>query len=103
MEEIKQFCPNCKNEVNRSGRYKSYLCDNCKEIITDLGQNPIVFYNTELMGQGCQGYLKGKNETEKTKHIGTSCYIQQIEYFAKEAYFGGIVIQPIQFKHIMND
>jgi len=91
MQNQEQYCPICKATVANSGRYPKYICSQCSEKITDKSGEQICFANTELLGYGCQGYYK-KNDK---KYNSNFCYVNGIECYAKEAYFGGIVIEKI--------
>jgi len=89
--EYKQYCSNCKKLVFHNARYPKFICDDCTELITDKEGRRIEFYNTELLGHGCQGYYIGTEQKEKyDSNIG---YLYNKEVFAEEAHFGGIVIQ----------
>lgn len=85
-----QYCPICHAATNYSSRYPQYICADCKYKITDIHGERIVFGNTEIFGHGLQGYyVKDKQQ----KYEGNVCYVNGIECYAGEAYFGGIVIQ----------
>lgn len=86
----KQFCPICKTEVELSTRYPDYVCNDCFEKTKDSKGRSVSFYNPGFFGQGCEGRYNDDN----SKYKGTTCFIDNIECVAKEAYFGGIVIQP---------
>ena len=89
--EYKQYCANCKKSVFNNARYPKYICGDCTELITDKEGRKIEFYNTELLGHGCQGYYIGTEQKEKYEsNIG---YVNKKEIYAEEAHFGGIVIQ----------
>jgi len=89
--EYKQYCSNCKKAVSPNARYPKYICEDCVELLTDTSGRKVKFFNTELIGHGCQGYYEGAGSKEKY-HL-TTAFIEEKEFFAKEAYFGGIVIQ----------
>lgn len=89
--EYKQYCSNCGEPRSFSARYPKCICGNCYPLITDKNGRKLVFYNTEAMGHGCQGYYLG--DEPKEKYETNICYINEIEYYAEEARFGGIVIQ----------
>ncbi len=86
--EFIQICPNCTEFVSFAPRYPTYLCNECRQLITDREGRPLDFYNTSI-GGGCQGYYKGSKE----KYEGNICFIGDRECIAEEARFGGIVIQ----------
>ncbi|MFH1196843.1 MAG: hypothetical protein V1720_14170 [bacterium] len=93
ISEHKQFCPNCGKSVTHSSRYPKYICHNCKKLITDKNGKSVVFYNTELLGYGCQGYYCDNAQNEK--YNSNICFIRDKKFFAQEARFGGIVIQEM--------
>lgn len=89
--EYKQYCSNCKETVAYNARYPKYICEACVAKLTDNNGRQIVYYNTELMGHGCQGYYKNTIPIEKfNSNLG---YIDSNVFYAQEAYFGGIVVQ----------
>lgn len=91
--EDKQFCPNCRESVKKNLRYPKYLCRNCVKLITDENGRKLVFYNTHILGYGCQGYYVDR--TQREKYNSNICFIRTQKYFAEEARFGGIVIQEV--------
>lgn len=86
--EYLQICPNCSNRVSLYPRYPTYICLDCKSLITDKQGQALSFSNTSFSG-GCQGYYVDTNE----KYEGKDCYIGEKRFVAKEARFGGIVIE----------
>ena len=88
---FKQYCSNCKTPVRYNPRYSNYICRNCHQLITDKSGRKNSFYNTELLGHGCQGYYLDKEPKEK--YNSNLCYIGEKVFYAEEARFGGIVIQ----------
>ena len=89
--EYKQYCAHCQNPRYFSARYPKCICRDCYKLITDEKGNKLVFYNTEAMGHGCQGYYAG--EEPRKEYDSNICYIEGTKYYAEEARFGGIVIQ----------
>jgi hypothetical protein len=93
MEEASQYCGHSRNPVPLFSRYPHYLCRECLKLLTDKEGRGVVFYNTHIMGYGCQGYYTDSDEKEK--YEGTVAFIGDKQYYAKEARFGGIVVQPL--------
>lgn len=95
IQRIKQpqFCSNCNQPVNYSSRYPKYICQDCVKLLTDKDGRKVAFYNTELLGYGCQGYYIDVEPHEEFD--STTCFIQDTMFFAQEARFGGIVIQKM--------
>jgi len=89
--EYKQYCSHCGNPRSFSSRYPKCICGNCYALTTDKNGRKVTFYNTELMGHGCQGYYV--DVESKEKYDSNSCYIGDNEFYAEAARFGGIVIQ----------
>jgi hypothetical protein len=74
-----------------NARYPKYICGDCTELLTDSEGRKVEYFNTELLGHGCQGYYV--NTEQREKYDSTTCYIKDKIFYAEEAYFGGIVIQ----------
>jgi len=89
--EYKQYCSNCGDPRSFSARYPKCICRKCYSLITDKKGRKLEFFNTVAMGHGCQGYYTGSEPKEK--YDTNICYINNIEYYAQEARFGGIVYQ----------
>jgi len=90
-QKLKTYCANCKvaNDGFRQ-RYPKSICHQCRLKITDKNGRNVEFFNSEGLGFGCQGYYSGTNQQEK--YESNTCYIQEKEFIAEEARFGGIVI-----------
>ncbi|MEM6348148.1 MAG: hypothetical protein AAF927_29980 [Bacteroidota bacterium] len=86
--EYLQICPNCTKKVSFYPRYPTYICSDCSDLITDKSGRRLSFSNTSMSG-GCQGYYLNTNE----KYEGYDCYIGDKQFVAKEARFGGVVIE----------
>lgn len=86
--KFKQFCPNCKNEIGFNPRYPKALCRNCFSELTDTNGRKVEFFTLDY---GCQGYFK--NTEQQEKYNSDVCFIDDKEFLAEEARFGGIVIQ----------
>lgn len=90
MMEKDQKCPICSASVAHSERYPQYVCDDCFVKATDEDGRSLSFSNVSLSG-GFAAIYRDTHE-ESDSHI---CYIDEIKCWADEAYFGGIVIQPL--------
>lgn len=90
-ELLVQYCSNCKSEINMMQRYPKAICETCKSQLTSSDGRKVEFYNTDVMGTGCQGYYVGTNQEEKYNSM--SCYIGDKTFVAEEHRFGGVVIQ----------
>ncbi|WP_194775029.1 hypothetical protein [Pararhodonellum marinum] len=87
-----QKCPICHKGVAYSERYPNYLCGDCVHKATDWEGRAVVFYNTAISGHGCAGEYRDSGE----KYHGNSCYVEGIACEAREARFGGIVMERVQ-------
>lgn len=96
VDEIRvQKCPRCNQEVNYNPRYPKYICKECrKQTIIDEEEFELTFSNIEMGGGLLVKFWKnGKLIKEDFKQTRMKCYIEGIEYEAKAARFGGIVIE----------
>jgi hypothetical protein len=96
ITEIKQWCPHCSKEVVYQARYPKYICHECfsKDKLSSRG-NLLEFSNLGFSG-GFQITYKDRNGNvirEDDTQEYCDCLIDGKLYFAKEAKFGGIVIQ----------
>ncbi|MFK7922727.1 MAG: hypothetical protein AB8H47_12260 [Bacteroidia bacterium] len=87
-KEYLQICPNCSSRVSKYSRYPTYICVDCKALVTDAQGRKVSFGNTSFSG-GCQGYYEGTDQ----KYDSNDCYIGSKRFRANEARFGGIVIE----------
>ena len=89
----KQTCPVCGDEVSKSERYPSYVCNKDAARATDSSGKPVNMLNEGISGGFLAKYSDGSvaNEVEQTHEV----YIDNVKYHADEAYFGGIVITSI--------
>lgn len=87
----RQHCPACNRYVKPSTRYMNYVCSKCADKAIDNKGRLIAFYNITSDGHGCQGKLIESGKLTRAK----TCYIKGQEYYAEEAYFGGIVLRPL--------
>ncbi|UJP66700.1 hypothetical protein [Mongoliitalea daihaiensis] len=91
MKEL-QHCPICQSEVTYSQRYPQYICNSCVELITDKEGRPVEFFNTTILGQGCEGIYQDTGE----QYAGDTCYVRGVLCKAKEHRFGGIVVEVVE-------
>ena len=94
--EIKQYCSNCKAMVANNPRYPKAICSTClsKDKYNEDGLL-VEFYNIDLSG-GLKVICKntaGEIIAEDNTHCEYICYIDSKAFVAREARFGGIVIQ----------
>jgi len=94
---IEILCPICSESLSTLKRYPLRICWKCINRATDSQGRPVAFFNVNIFG-GCKGSYR---DTSKA-YDSEICYIDGIECIAKEAYFGGIVIQKTQTKQMEN-
>lgn len=85
-----QQCPICGSDVRPSARYPAYVCDACERRATAEDGRAVAFYNESLSG-GCIGKYVSTGE----EYRSDLCYIDGVACRAREARFGGIVVQPL--------
>lgn len=84
-----QFCSNCGDRVYYFPRYPKHACRKCVELIIDEYGNLLDYQNTHELKYGENGdELRLKSNGEVVK-----IFINDQEYWASEARFGGIVHQ----------
>jgi hypothetical protein len=88
-EETSQSCPICQAEVTPSPRYPHYLCGHCARRAADEVGRPLLFSNESFSG----GFIAQYVDTGEARdsHV---CFVDGVECWADEDYYGGIVIQP---------
>jgi hypothetical protein len=96
--EETQLCSNCFKEVPYNQRYPQYICKDCynKEMRDEYG-TLVKFRNKDFSG-GLVVIYCDDNEQEMREEYSFSkfeCYIDGKPFIAREARFGGIVIQKM--------
>jgi hypothetical protein len=94
--EIKQWCALCYQEVFYQPRYPKYICHECKSKNKyDNQGNLLEFTNQDITGGFRIYYMDKHGNTirEDNTQDYCECIIEDKLFFAKEAKFGGIVIQ----------
>ncbi|KPL86068.1 hypothetical protein [Herpetosiphon geysericola] len=86
-----QICPICDNAVQPMPRYPRYVCAACVALATDQHGRGVQFFNTGLMGTGCAGSYRA----DQAAYPSDQCWINGQRCCAKEARFGGIVIEVV--------
>jgi hypothetical protein len=89
-EALRQYCGNCKKEIDYDARYPTKICDSCRKKLTDWQGSKVEFFNQGFGGYGCQGFYWGTKQ--QRKYALDIAYIGQKTFKAQEHYFGGIVI-----------
>lgn len=84
-----QFCSNCRERVFYNPRYPKHACRKCVEILKDEFGIPLDYQTTHDLREAEGGlYLCFQKEGKQVR-----MFIENDEYWASEARFGGIVHQ----------
>ncbi len=88
-------CPLCGAPRPHSPRYPDAVCADCVRRAVDEAGRPLAFSNLfpESLG-GFQAYYPDTGERLETPGGSCSCFIEGVRCRAREAYFGGIVVEP---------
>ena len=81
-------CPICSKPTPHQERYPLSVCSNCFNKASDRTSRKLSFFNTDMSG-GYEAIVKETGE----KYQSHTCYIDEVECYADEARFGGIVIE----------
>ena len=84
-----QFCSNCKERVLYNPRYPNHACRKCVDMIRDSNGNKLDYRDIHKLKYEENGFKVLLKQGEEEVKI----FIEQIEYLASEAKFGGIVHQ----------
>lgn len=87
-------CPICGTPRPHSARYPNHVCATCVERAVDGDGRPLEFFNPELLGGFAAAY-RGTGERLSTPRDEQECRIDGVRCLAREARFGGIVVQPV--------
>ena len=91
-------CPICGTPRPHSPRYPEHVCAACVERAVDEAGRRLTFFNTSLLGGFGAGYAEsGERVLPETDE--QSCFIDGVRCVAREARFGGIVVQPVPDAH----
>lgn len=84
-----QVCPICRTDVPESSRYPQYLCAACAGCTCAANGRPVTFSNADLSG----GFVGTYSDTGE-EYLSHECFVGGIRCRSKEAYLGGIVVEP---------
>jgi hypothetical protein len=92
MSEIEFHpCPICSSPVQHWTRYPQAICQDCAAKARNAQGRKLTFYNYSASG-GFYAVVEGSG-AKNEEHL---CYIDGLECWADEHWFGGIVIQPYE-------
>jgi ADP-ribosyl-[dinitrogen reductase] hydrolase len=83
------ICPACGGKGRHIQRYFGAICRPCEKLVTDADGRPVNVSNEDIW----RGVRVKSGDTVLPKD--TRLFINGIECQAREAHFGGIVIQPV--------
>ena len=86
-------CPVCGGPRPHSPRYPDHVCADCVARATDEAGRPLAFFNATLLG-GFGAAYADTGERLPTPDEEQACHIDGVRCIAREARFGGIVVQP---------
>ncbi|WP_240614526.1 hypothetical protein [Herpetosiphon llansteffanensis] len=72
-------------------RYPRYVCADCVALATDQHGCGVQFFNTGVLGTGCAGSYRA----DQSRYASNLCWINGQRCAAREARFGGIVIEVV--------
>lgn len=84
-------CPICGVGLPVFVRHPNYVCRSCALRTVSASGRPVRFNNESISG-GLVATFADNGET----HDAVRCWIDGVECEAREAKFGGIVIQPVE-------
>ncbi|APT34585.1 hypothetical protein MCBMB27_05294 [Methylobacterium phyllosphaerae] len=85
-----EMCPVCRGEGRGSISYPAAICRDCETRLVDWDGRPVDIANTSLIGTGIQ-VANG----EEVVDGDTPIFVDGIACWAREARFGGVVVQPV--------
>ena len=88
-------CPICRTPRPHSPRYPQHVCATCVERAADQQGRRLAFFNTSLLG-GFGVSLADTGEVIDAEGDECACTIDGVRCVAREARFGGVVVQPVR-------
>ena len=86
-------CPICCGQGRHEERYPAALCRSCQKRVVDAHGNSVGFFNESLSG----GLLiKSANRKAVPDPASQPIFCNGIECRARQARFGGVVVQPLE-------
>ena len=84
------LCPICQNSMIYTSRYPDEICKNCVGRATDGHGRYLKFYNRTIS----KGYIAFYADADgREEYYSSVCYVSRQRCEAKEARFGGIVVE----------
>jgi hypothetical protein len=85
-----QLCPICSAPVSPNPRYPRYVCRDCVPRASSFDGRPVRFGNSGT-GDGVEARYVDGDELYESRQ----CLIDGVRCWAREAHFGGVVIQIV--------
>lgn len=89
------LCPICQESMFGNSHYPNEICKKCVGRATDGHGRYVRFYNRTI-SSGCIAFYVDPDGREE--YHSTICYVSKQKCQAKEARFGGIVIELVKLK-----
>lgn len=86
-----QACPICFKHTTYSRRYPKHICTECIDTAVDVLGRAVKVCNSEALGYGVKVVVTETGEDLGEAHV----FVHGHECEPREAYFGGIVLQPL--------
>lgn len=86
-----EMCPVCGGEGRGSISYPAAICRDCEARLVDWAGQPVDVTSTSFLGTGIQV----SNGEDVVVDDDTPIFVDGIECWAREARFGGVVVQPV--------
>lgn len=91
-DQSRSYCPVCSAEMAFNPRYPHAVCINCQKKAVDENGRSLKFFNESLSG-GLIIQYADNSEVRKSE----VCYINGVKCRVQDGYFGGIVIQVLNW------
>ncbi len=89
-------CPICKNNLFYNSYYPNEICKRCVGRATDGHGRYLKFYNRTISN----GYISFYADADgREEYCSTICFVSKQKCQAKEARFGGIVVEIIKLEN----
>lgn len=88
-----QFCPLCGTLLRENPRYPRHVCAWCQADVTDEAGRAVSLTNVDL-GGGYQAHYLDRSPASAAVRSGR-VWIGGVEHQARDARFGGIVVEPL--------
>jgi hypothetical protein len=89
-----QFCPSCGASVTANPRYPAYFCRGCVERAVASDGRRISFSNLDASDALSDMTVAGRYVDNGEVYPSDYCEIGSVKCRAREARFGGVVVQP---------